>query len=110
MSEIDILEAGKVFPNWWIDVIHRIMQDRRLTKTAKVIGCYIFTFSDGKGEVCLSVEKIFNDLNMSKSTFYKHFSILKECGYVTVSQQKEGGKFTHNKYILGGGIGGDEFE
>jgi len=80
------------------------MQDRRLHIAAKAIYAYFNSYAGG-GDTCFpSRKKICFDLGISNDTLSKYLRQLTECGYISVEQIKEGGRFSHNVYTLNGTI------
>lgn len=80
------------------------MQDRRLHIAAKAIYAYFNSYAGG-GDACFpSRKKICFDLGISNDTLSKYLRQLTECGYISVEQIKEGGRFSHNVYTLNGTI------
>lgn len=77
-----------------------IMQDRNLHIAAKAIYAYLASFA-GAASCCYpSRGKICSDLGISSDTFSKYLKQLTDCGYLTVTQEKEHGRFAHNVYTL----------
>lgn len=77
-----------------------VMQDRELSITAKVIYAYLASYT-GNGDSCFpSRDRVCYDLGIGKDTFIKHLALLKDSGYITVTQKKENGRFSHNVYTL----------
>lgn len=77
-----------------------IMQDKKLHITAKAIYAYLASFA-GAGSSCYpSRGKICSDLGISGDTFTKYLKQLTDCGYLSVAQEKEQGRFSHNVYTL----------
>lgn len=77
-----------------------IMQDRNLHIAAKAIYAYLASFA-GAASCCYpSRGKICSDLGISSDTFSKYLKQLTDCGYLTVAQEKEHGRFSHNVYTL----------
>jgi hypothetical protein len=77
-----------------------IMQDRRLSIQAKGIYAYFCSFAGSGTQAFPGVKKILYDLDMSKDTYYRHLSQLKECQYISVEQQMQDGKFARNVYTI----------
>lgn len=76
------------------------MQDRRLTISAKATYAYFCSFT-GAGDTCFPTrKKICYDLNISNDTLSKQLRLLVDCGYITIEQIKENGRFSHNVYTL----------
>lgn len=77
-----------------------IMLDQRLTVEAKAIYSYFCSHSEDGFYTFPSVSEIIKDLKISETRYYKHFALLKKYGYVSVRENKIGGKFATNTYIL----------
>lgn len=77
-----------------------VMQDNRLTITAKAIYAYFCSYCGNGKEAFPCVSKICFDLNISKNTFNKHVNYLKEFGYIKIRQQSKNGNFGSNVYTL----------
>lgn len=73
------------------------MRDHNLEYAAKAIYAYLATYGNtafpGRDLICL-------DLGMSKNTYTKHMRSLITNGYITITQEKSGGKFGHNVYHI----------
>jgi len=77
-----------------------VMQDKRLSATAKAIFAYLSSYA-GAGTVSFpSRTRILKELGISESTYYKHFRQLIDCGYLNVVQRKVGHKFSVNDYYI----------
>lgn len=77
-----------------------VMQDKRLSVTAKAIFAYLSSYA-GAGTVSFpSRTRILKELGISESTYYKHFRQLIDCGYLTVAQRKVDHKFSVNDYYF----------
>ena len=77
------------------------MKDRRLTPQAKAIYAYFCSYAGCGSTAFPKVSQIMYDLNISNKTYYKHFDLLTEFGYITVVKiKKEGNKFDNNIYKL----------
>ena len=78
-----------------------VMKDRRLTPQAKAIYAYFCSYAGCGSTAFPKVSQIMYDLNISNKTYYKHFDLLTEFGYITVvKMKKEGNKFDNNIYKL----------
>ena len=78
-----------------------VMKDRRLTPQAKAIYAYFCSYAGCGSTAFPKVSQIMYDLNMTSKTYYKHFGLLTEFGYVSViKRKKEGNKFDNNIYKL----------
>ncbi len=77
-----------------------VMQDKRLSATAKAIYCYLASYA-GRGHTSFpGVARIVSDLGLSKSAYYKHYNQLKEFGYIKAEQNRKDGRLSHNIYTL----------
>lgn len=96
----DIIKGAAINSKGYGVIPKLVMQDRDLSITAKVIYAYLASYS-GNGDCCFpSRDRVCSDLGIGKDTFLKHLALLKEMGYVTVSQMKDSGRFSHNVYAL----------
>lgn len=96
----DIIKGAAINSKGYGVIPKLVMQDRGLSITAKVIYAYLASYS-GNGNCCFpSRDRVCSDLGIGKDTFLKHLALLKEKGYVTVSQMKDSGRFSHNVYTL----------
>ena len=78
-----------------------VMKDRRWTPQAKAIYAYFCSYAGCGSTAFPKVSQIMYDLNISNKTYYKHFDLLTEFGYITVVKiKKEGNKFDNNIYKL----------
>ncbi len=96
---MDMLQQfkGTVLENGYGLIGKKVMRDKKLHYCAKSIYCYLLTYGNSAFP---SRELICTDLNITKDTFTKHLSALKELGYITVTQIKEKGQFKHNLYVI----------
>lgn len=77
-----------------------VMLDPDLTIEAKAIYAYFVSFTGaGTHSAFPSRDKIIHDLHISKDTYYKHFKLLLDYGYITVEQQNES-RFSKNIYTI----------
>lgn len=77
------------------------MQDQRLTIEAKAIYAYFCSYAGAGTTAFPSRSKILYDLKISEDRYYRHFNILKKCGYIAVEQHTDtSGKFKRNVYTL----------
>jgi hypothetical protein len=78
-----------------------VMYDRELTLTAKAIYAYFCSFAGQGTTVFPSRDKILADLRICKDTYYRHFHLLLEQGYITVVQTRTANnRHGHNIYTL----------
>lgn len=94
------MESEGIYSRGYGMIPKMIMQDRNLHIAAKAIYAYLASFA-GAASCCYpSRGKICSDLGISNDTFSKYLKQLTECGYLTVAQEKEHGRFAHNVYTL----------
>ena len=78
-----------------------MQQDQRLTIEAKAIYSYFCSYAGAGTTAFPGRSKILRDLKISEDRYYRHFTMLKKFGYITVEKHKgEGGKFKRNIYTL----------
>ena len=77
-----------------------VMIDADLSLEAKGIYAYFCSFSGNGNAAFPSRDKIVYDLGVNKDTYYKHFQMLVNQGYITVRQICKKGVFTNNVYTL----------
>ena len=98
--ENDTIKGFKVNSAGYGSIPKMAMQDRRLTISAKATYAYFCSFT-GAGDTCFPTrKKICYDLNISNDTLSKQLRLLVDCGYITIEQIKENGRFSHNVYTL----------
>lgn len=95
-----ILVYDGIFAKGFGTVGKIVMQDRRLTAYSKAIYAYFCSYAGGGSTAFPGVSKIIYDLDISKRTYYKHFGLLVEYGYISVYQRKCEGKFSTNIYKI----------
>jgi len=64
-----------------------VMLDSDLTIEAKTIYAYFCSYAGNGNSAFPSRSKIIDDLQMSKATYYKHYRLITEQGYITVKQE-----------------------
>lgn len=97
----DVLREKGIFAQGYGTVSKYAMLDTDLSLTAKAIYGYLCSLT-GKGATAFpGRDTILHTLGIDKATYYKHFKILTEHGYVSVEQEKaQDGKFPHNVYRI----------
>lgn len=97
----DVLREKGIFAQGYGTVSKYAMLDTDLSLTAKAIYGYLCSLT-GKGATAFpGRDTILQALGIDKATYYKHFKILTEHGYVSVEQEKvQDGKFPHNVYRI----------
>jgi DNA replication protein DnaD len=96
----NILEVEGINAQGFGMIAKMVMLDQRLTIEAKAIYSYFCSYAGGGSTAFPSVSKIIYDLKISKDRYYKHFKLLVECGYITIRQTKDKGKFANNIYRI----------
>ena len=96
----NILEVEGINAQGFGMIAKMVMLDQRLTIEAKAIYSYFCSYAGGGSTAFPSVSKIVYDLKISKDRYYKHFKLLVECGYITIRQTKDKGKFANNIYRI----------
>ncbi len=77
-----------------------VMQSKSLSCTAKAIYAYLASYADKNGTCFPSVERILDELNINKTTFYKHIRQLELAGIVQKISRNDHGKFVVTHYCL----------
>ena len=96
----NILEVEGINAQGFGMIAKMVMLDQRLTIEAKAIYSYFCSYAGGGSTAFPSVSKIVYDLKISKDRYYNHFKLLVECGYITIRQTKDKGKFANNIYRI----------
>lgn len=97
----DIIQVQGINSHGYGIIPKMVMQDKRLTIQAKAIYSYFCSYA-GAGKTAFPGRKrIIAELGISKDSYYKHFKLLKDCGYIEAYQEKdEKGVFCRNVYTL----------
>lgn len=77
-----------------------VMLDARLTAQAKAIYSYFASFAGAGTAAFPRRSTIMRDLNLSITTYYTHFNMLVDLGYLTVERRKNNGRFDVSLYRL----------
>ena len=97
----DIIQVQGINSQGYGIIPTMVMQDKRLTIQAKAIYGYFCSYAGAGKTAFPGRKKIMADLRVSKESYYKHFNLLKECGYIEAFQEKdENGAFCRNVYTL----------
>ena len=74
-----------------------VMQDRRISATAKAIYAYLCTFGNvsypGRDKICY-------DLGIGRGSYIRYMRQLVDCAYITVQQRRDCGHFLSNQYRI----------
>ncbi|MEE1154068.1 MAG: helix-turn-helix domain-containing protein [Acutalibacteraceae bacterium] len=87
-----------ILKNGYGIIYKAVMQDERLSLTAKAIYAYLCSYTGSKGIVFPSRARILSELKLSKNTYYEHFNQLVELDYITVKKCKK--FFNRNQYVI----------
>lgn len=96
----DILEVEGVNARGFGTIPKMVMQDNRLSIEAKAIYSYFCSFAGAGATAFPSLKLILKQLKISKDRYYRHFNLLKKCGYIKTKQIIEKSKFKNNLYTL----------
>lgn len=97
----DVIQVQGINSQGYGIIPKMVMQDKRLTIQAKAIYGYFCSYAGAGKTAFPKRSKIMSDLKISKDSYYKHFNLLKEYGYIEVSQEKDqSGYFDRNIYTL----------
>ena len=80
-----------------------LMLDTALSTGAKAVAAYFYSYTGGGSNAVFPTrDKIINDLNVHKDTYYKYLHELIELGYLSVrrSEVRACSGYTHNIYTL----------
>lgn len=101
VKQPDIIQVQGINSQGYGIIPKMVMQDKRLTIQAKAIYGYFCSYAGAGKTAFPGRAKIMADLKVSKESYYKHFNLLKECGYIEAYQEKdENGAFCRNVYTL----------
>lgn len=93
-----VLKEDGVYAYGFGHIAKVAMLDRDLSCAAKGIYAYFCSFANSKNAAYPKISTILNDLGINKRTYYKHFDLLTENGYITI-QKAEGFK-NKNIYVI----------
>ena len=97
----DIIQVQGINSQGYGIIPKMVMQDKRLTIQAKAIYGYFCSYAGAGKTAFPGRNKIMADLKVSKESYYKHFNLLKDYGYIEAYQEKdENGAFCRNVYTL----------
>lgn len=97
----DIIQVQGINSQGYGIIPKMVMQDKRLTIQAKAIYGYFCSYAGAGKTAFPKRSKILADLKVSVNTYYRHFNLLKEYGYIEVTQEKDNdGFFDRNIYTL----------
>lgn len=88
----------EILKNGYGIVYKAVMQDERLSLTAKAIYAYLCSYTGSKGIVFPSRARILSELKLSKNTYYEHLNQLVELDYVVIEKRKN--FLNRNQYVI----------
>ena len=97
---VDILEVQGVKARGFGVIPKIVMQDTRLSVTAKAIYSYLCSFAGAGSQAFPGVKKICVDLGITNDTFLKHRKQLEQYGYIIVKNVRDEGRFSRNIYVI----------
>ena len=77
-----------------------VMLDSRLTPQAKAIYAYLRSISGMGGVAFPAVSEILRHLQISKSTYNRHFKLLTACNYIECRQRRVNGRFDVTDFYI----------
>ena len=96
----DMLIMGDIGAQGFGTVPKLVMLDARLTAQAKAIYAYFASFAGAGSTAFPRRSTIMRDLSLAPATYYSHFNLLLEYGYLSVERRKNNGKFDISIYRL----------
>lgn len=91
-------EKNDIYAEGYGRISKSVMKSRLISNGAKSVYAYLCAYC-GSDNICYpSQETIRRELDISRDTLSKYLRELAECGYITVTQEKENGKFSRNVY------------
>lgn len=97
----DILQVEGVKAKGYGIIPKIVMQDPRLTISAKAIYAYMCSFAGAGTTAFPCVEKICKDLGIKDvHTFLRHRNMLVNCGYLKIERKRVNGLFDKNVYTI----------
>lgn len=96
----DVLQVEGINAKGYGIIPKLVMQDKRLTATAKAIYAYFCSYAGAGRTAFPSRVKITSDLDIGTKAYYKHLNLLKQCGFIVAEQERIGGKYVRNIYTL----------
>lgn len=82
-------------------VSKQVMTNPNISLGAKALYSYLCTFANNENQAFPSRERILNQLNISKDTYYNYLNELKTMGYITITQERnDKGIYCKNIYTI----------
>lgn len=96
----DTLVMPTLLSQGYGQIAKMVTVDERMTCEAKCIYALLASFSGGGTTAFPSIDFQCRVLHICRDRYYKHRRFLTALGYLTVSQDKDGGKMSNNRYAL----------
>lgn len=89
-------EEGDIYAEGFGLVASLVMRDKSISTMAKAIYAYLMTFSNRSGAAWPSTNRILEEMNLSRNSFYKYRSELRDAGFLdwTTFGREGGGRRT----------------
>lgn len=89
-------EEGDIYAEGFGLVASLVMRDKSISAMAKLIYAYLMTFSNRSGAAWPSTNRILEELDLSRNSFYKYRSELRDAGFLdwTTFGREGGGRRT----------------
>jgi DNA-binding transcriptional MocR family regulator len=92
---------GTILAQGYGIVAKSVMTDKTVSLQAKGLYSYLCTFANADHKAWPGIEKIMNDLGISRNSIFKYLKELKDKGYITTEQQqKNDGTYSTNVYNI----------
>jgi hypothetical protein len=101
MDTMDKLKSDEVSSKGYGIIYKMPMLDTDLDVVAKAFYAYLCSYAGAGDTAFPGMDKICNDLQVSRQRLERHRKVLVDKGYITVKQVKgEKGRFKHNEYLI----------
>lgn len=89
-------EEGDIYAEGFGLVASLVMRDKSISSMAKALYAYLMTFSNRSGAAWPSTNRILDEMSLSKNSFYKYRSELRDAGFLdwTTFGREGGGRRT----------------
>lgn len=89
-------EEGDIYAEGFGLVASLVMRDKSISSMAKALYAYLMTFSNRSGAAWPSTNRILDEMSLSRNSFYKYRSELRDAGFLdwTTSGREGGGRRT----------------
>jgi len=96
----DILQVQGINSKGFGTIPKLVMQDRQLTACAKAIYAYFCSYAGAGKTAFPRRDKIIADLGLARDTYYRHFNMLRDNGYIKADQEHKNGRLSRNIYTI----------